>query len=371
MLTCSHTHAGPATPCLQSLGVPDAGYLAELRSKLVGVAVSAWEKRAPARAGAARAPVAIALNRRDARVTDQDGVTDVGTVQPHVEVLRVDDESGKPMAVWMCHPAHPVTLRHDNLLFSADWVGYARQAVERRHPGTVALFAQGCAGNLVSWPHDGAFETAKRQGETFGEAVCSALESAGMSAAAEVACLSEDLRLPLLDPPSPEEARATLAQCRRTRDDRWEQENYGWRMLLDGDVAWAERVVALAESGATGLTVGYEVQATRVGDFAAVGLDGEVFVEYALNIARESPFPLTAVAAYSNGNVGYVPTAAAHERGGYEVDTAIRYYGTLRLAPECEGLILESASKLLNRLYNTPCLFCGSVLVSQVVANLV
>ncbi len=38
---------------------------------------------------------------------------------------------------------------------------------------------------------------------------------------------------------------------------------------------------------------------------------------------------------------------------GYEVDTAIRYYGTLRLAPECERLILESAARLLTRLHRS------------------
>jgi len=162
---------------------------------------------------------------------------------------------------------------------------------------------------------------------------------------------SQELQLPLRNPPPPDEARALLEQCRRERDEKWAGASYGWRQLLDGAVEWAERVVALSEADASGATVPYEVQAVRIGDFAIVALDGEVFVEYALALRQDSPFAWTAVAAYSNGNVGYVPTAAAFGRGGYEVDTAIRYYGTLRLLPDCERLILETARTLLHRLH--------------------
>ncbi|NCO38641.1 MAG: hypothetical protein COZ06_16015 [Armatimonadetes bacterium CG_4_10_14_3_um_filter_66_18] len=353
MLTCSHTHAGPAMPCIRSLGEPDAAYLAELKRTLAAIAQLAWERREPALARASRVPLVFGMNRRDGnRAAAASDNVDRGTVQPHVEVLRVEEASGSPLAVWMCYSAHPVTLREYNLLFSADWVGYARTTVERRLPGAVVLFAQGCCGNTVSWPHDGTYEECERQGRTFGEAVCATPRPTCESGTHHVACASEALQLPLLDPPPVAQARAILAQCRAARDERWEEANYGWRQLLAGDVDWAERVRAAAETGATNLTVDYEVQVVRLGDFAVVGLDGEVFVEYALNLHRGSPFAQTAVTAYSNGNVGYVPTAAAFAAGGYEVETAIRYYRTLMLKPDCERLILESATRLLARLHH-------------------
>ncbi len=351
MITCSHTHSGPATPALPFLGQPDPDCMEDLKGKLAEVGIQAWERRAPASWGAAREEVLVGINRRERRSGEIVlGRNEAGTTAPYVDVLRVDDESGAPMAIWMCHPAHGVTLGSQNLLLSADWPGYAQRAVERTHPGSVALFAQGCCGNINSDPSGSTFEVAEEQGERFARAVQKAAEPIDPGPSAEVSVTSEVLGLPLFDPPPPEEARATLAQLRADREEKWENANYGGRILLDGLVGWGERVLELAEAGATGLTVDFEVQAARIGDFGIVGLPGEVFVEYALQIDRASPCRLTAVAAYTNGMVGYVPTAEAYPAGGYEVETAIRYYGTTMPKPECEQIVVGSAGGLLERL---------------------
>jgi neutral ceramidase len=113
-----------------------------------------------------------------------------------------------------------------------------------------------------------------------------------------------------------------------------------------GDIAWAERLLALAQAGATNLTRPYEVQAMRLGDLLLVGLPGEVFVEYALQIDEGAPQAQTATMAYANDNVGYVPTAAAYAEGGYEVTQAIRFYGDTMLRPESERMIVAAALEL-------------------------
>jgi hypothetical protein len=50
----------------------------------------------------------------------------------------------------------------------------------------------------------------------------------------------------------------------------------------------------------------------------------EPFMELGQAIRASSPFPLTLVAGYTNGMVGYLPTAAAHAEGGYEVTHGCR-----------------------------------------------
>ena len=57
--------------------------------------------------------------------------------------------------------------------------------------------------------------------------------------------------------------------------------------------------------------------------------------------------PNVFVAGYANGNVGYVPTAAAFSEGGYEVDLAYKLYGEQMLTPDAEGIILSAAASLL------------------------
>ena len=68
-----------------------------------------------------------------------------------------------------------------------------------------------------------------------------------------------------------------------------------------------------------------EVQVFRLGGVWLVILPGEVFVEIGWRVrdavagAAGVPARQVVVAAYANGNVGYVPTGAAMPEGGYEV----------------------------------------------------
>jgi hypothetical protein len=74
-----------------------------------------------------------------------------GPIDPEVGVIRVDSAaSGKPMAVLMNFAVHPTVLGSDNMSFSADFVGYARSAVEKMIGGDVlAIFANGAQGTVA------------------------------------------------------------------------------------------------------------------------------------------------------------------------------------------------------------------------------
>ena len=74
-----------------------------------------------------------------------------GPVDPEVGVIRIDSAAtGKPMAVLMNFAAHPTVLGADNMTFSADFVGYARNALEKMIGGDVmAIFANGAQGTIA------------------------------------------------------------------------------------------------------------------------------------------------------------------------------------------------------------------------------
>jgi hypothetical protein len=74
-----------------------------------------------------------------------------GPVDPEVGVIRVDSiATGKPMAVLMNFAAHPTVLGAENMTYSADFVGYARNALERMIGGDVmAIFANGAQGTIA------------------------------------------------------------------------------------------------------------------------------------------------------------------------------------------------------------------------------
>jgi hypothetical protein len=349
MIACSHTHAGPATDCLTTLGKPDAAYLSVLRRKLAGLAKMAKDSAQPAALGTLREPVTVGINRR--QMTER-GMTmarnERGRTAPYVDVVAVDTAAGEPLARLFVHAAHAVTLGSDNQLLSADWPGYAQRYLERVYgPDCVTMFGQGCCGNINSDPV-GSFAVAEAQGRAMAGAVIKAAEYATKEPEVVIGATSEELQLPCADPPAVADAEATLAQARQ--DAANPQLNYGMKLMYAALVEWAERILKLSQAGATGLTVPFEVQTLRLGDFALTGLPGEVFVEYALNLDQTAPYAETATVAYTNGNIGYVPTAEAFPEGGYEVDMAIKLYGDTMPTPACEALILAAGEQQLRAL---------------------
>jgi hypothetical protein len=86
-----------------------------------------------------------------------------------------------------------------------------------------------------------------------------------------------------------------------------------------------------------------EVQVIRIGDLVLVSFPGEAFCEVGLNIKQQSPFEFTFLTSYSNGSVGYAPTADAYGRGSYE-DTLTR------LAPEWQAMYEKKALEMIGRL---------------------
>jgi hypothetical protein len=115
-------------------------------------------------------------------------------------------------------------------------------------------------------------------------------------------------------------------------------------------LAWAEDHLRLAERPEP-RTVPLEVQVVRIGDLALVAIGAEVFLEIGRGIASRSPAPHTLVMGYTNGLIGYLPTAAAFPYGGYEVDGAHKWFGTLMVTADAERLTTEASLRLLAGLW--------------------
>ena len=276
------------------------------------------------------------------------GVNPEGTIAPYVDVLRVDDAEGRMRAVLFSHAAHPVSLGGNSYVISADFPGYAMATVETIFEDTVAMFAQGCCGNINCRLKGTTCET-KMLGQTLGGAVikaAAALETGSVSG--PIASAGEVVELPLQQPPPVEEAGKQFGQAEAALQGALETKHVGRIRTAKRIRDWAADMLALAEEGEKSRTRAFEIHVIRVGEVAFIGLPGEVFVEYQLWLDEQSPFERTFVFGYTNGVIGYVPTADAFPKGGYEVETAHKYYaGTLMLAPECEQVIHDGAMRVL------------------------
>ena len=93
------------------------------------------------------------------------------------------------------------------------------------------------------------------------------------------------------------------------------------------------------------VSVNYACHAVSLGrSVRLISNPSELFCETGMGIKRQSPFPWTGVAGYTDGSAGYIPTRAAYPEGGYEVERACL------VNPEAGEMVEEAGVRLLRSL---------------------
>ncbi|MBI3973369.1 MAG: neutral/alkaline non-lysosomal ceramidase N-terminal domain-containing protein [Chloroflexi bacterium] len=374
-LCTSHTHGGPATRAYGESG-PQANdeYVRLLEQYLAGAVAAAARELRSVTVRVGRGQAAFNVNRR---VRTPEGTVmrpnPEGVVDREVVVVRLDTADGAaaeaggpasptagpaapPLAVLFRYTCHATAMGGNNYLITADYPGAAAVVVEQAYGGqTAALFLQGCTGNIRPnlTSADGGFRSATwpelaRLGRELGGAVLAAAEHAafaGDSAVAwegDTAAAGKTVLLPYGPPPPEAELRTLLDE------GRW----VDGRPAAEGDRRWAGRALEAIQAGNLEAGAQAEVQVFRLGGVWLVTLPGEVFVEIGWRVrdavaAATGASPANVVvAAYTNGNVGYVPTAAAMPEGGYEVTVYRRSGRPSGYAPEAEVVLARTAAAL-------------------------
>jgi len=341
LIGASHTHAGPASQTIRACGYANDAYVEDLLSRIVWAVESALRSMRPARFGFGTAHANIAINRRYRAPSGevQIGENAGGVTDPEVGIWHFTDQEGRPLATVFNYACHAVVMGGDNRLVSADWPGAAQRAIEAGI-GRQAMFLQGCCGNIN--PRErGTFEAVEQTGREVAEAVLAALAVIRSSADLEMSIASETVDVPLQRPISLAEAERTVRESAETlaKDDIPLHERHLCQAYHD----WAQAIISRGATAPT--SVPFEVQRLSLDDAHIIGLPGEVFVEYALNLKKLRPNVM--VSGYTNGNVGYVPTRKAFEDGGYEVDLAYKLYAQQMFTPDAEDVILDAGTRLL------------------------
>lgn len=330
----SHTHSAPWTvgfaanifaedlPAEQMAKVQR--YTKELTDKLEQVALAALADRKPGRLAWASGAVGFAANRR----------TNGGPVDRSVPILCALGPDGQIRAVLANYACHCTTLGADFNQTCADWVGFAGEKLESKHPGMVALVAIGCGADANPQPRggkDGGLAFAQQHGAELAEEVESLLAN------------------PLTD-------LAELPQARLKRIDlpfqtHFTREQWVERSQKPGIVGYHARknLARLDRGEALPTTLPYVVQTWTFNNrLAMVFLAGEVVVDYSLRLKRELDPNRLWINAYANDVPCYIPSKRILQEGGYEAEDSLWYYDRpARLAPETEDLIVQTVESML------------------------
>lgn len=354
MISATHTHSGPQLPrgsLTDDITKANSGrglqYVESLPALIARSVSEAIAKLAPARASAAfEKTEGINFNRR---VLDQNGkciwqpakiapavLRPAGPVDPDLGLLVFDPMAGEqPLAAYVNFAMHPTSVG-GGVRISADYPGaLTRLLRERKGADMIAVFANGCCGNLN---HTDYFTGTRRNTLEIGTAL------------ADVAMQT----WPQLAPQktfAPRARLTTVTLQRRTfsEDDIARAKDVANRMFTETltTVPMAEAVCILETIAKKDVPLEADVQAIALGDDVAIlALPGEIFVELGLAIKKASPFKHTFIAELANGSIGYVPNREAYPQGNYEVVSARGEAGSgEKLVETAIALLKEVAGK--------------------------
>jgi hypothetical protein len=373
LAACTHTHSGPDTLGLSGSGEEQGGYYQETYERAAGCVRAALARVEPVVVSLAQTAVpGLGFNRRivlgdgsahlNLERLDESRIAARGPVDPDASLLLFD-RGEQTLGGISNFTLHATVLNEDNLLFTRDWPGYLVDGLEATLAGRpVVLFFNGAFGNINQIKTPGrwisTFREAKRIGETIAERLSGAVESRRFLGEAE-------------QEPAKEARQETGRQTRQEPAVAWQ---HSWITVprrkargdtrIQRDIARVQAQLAAAEGGDLAeierlrkelmflreeqeLGRGpeqerMEIQRITMGEIEIIGLPGEIFVEYGLELKRSSPKGHCLIFGNANGSAGYVPLPGSFQEGGYET----RLSRGSRLAPEAGTLILRAVENL-------------------------
>ncbi|BCV22319.1 neutral/alkaline non-lysosomal ceramidase N-terminal domain-containing protein [Moorella sp. Hama-1] len=311
----THNHSGPQTSgwFTPSLGPLDIRYVEALEDRIIDGVRSALQNLESVRMDRGTGYCGFSINRRkvvEGEMTmapNPDGPTD-----PEVTVIRFVRETGSTKALLVHYACHATTTG-DNFV-SSEFPGIAMDYLEDKIGGTtVAAYLQGYCGDVrPALIRDGAFyrgddQEVCRLGQTLGDEVLRVIQSQ-MEALQTSRIISQTLTvdLPLQNLPTRSELKTKSAEGGIYAE--WAEILMKHPERIHSSVPLEMTWVHLAE-GLSLLTA-----------------NAEMVVSYGLFIKDKFARRILPV-GYTNGMIGYVPTARQIGEGGYESKDSVLYFG--------------------------------------------
>ena len=306
----SHTHSGPTYS-----EAPEAAKHAIPR---VADAIGAASRSmVAARIGNAWGQIYLGFNRRyllpDGSVQmfwrNETKVSTTFPVDPTVGVIRIDRLDGTPLAVLVNYACHPVVLGPENLNYSADYPSEMRRYIEQEMgSGVMAFFLQGAPGDINPYYDktpliEDAVGMMKQTGRLLGGEAVRVAKTVTTRTPGNLRIQSKTVVLSVAN-------RWNLDKLRAVLRDRYHIEGGRAERLLRERMEMPVTTVLLNFSSPDQ-------------DLAFVGMPGEPFVEFQMQLRAKSPVRNSFLLGYTNGYFAYFPTMAAAVRGGYGADSTV------------------------------------------------
>jgi len=355
MVMATHTHSGPPSDL-------DAPKAKEYLDKAANAVVLANERLKPTILAAGRNKEdRISHNRR---LRCKDGTTHMcwekldtgfvigpwGPIDPEVITISLEQE-GKPTGVIVNFGCHATTLTGNNWLYTADYPGYMAESIRKvKGKDYLPLFFNGPCGNVTQVDYRVGFPDTYQECQRIGYILgVSALE-----AVANEKVVSGDIVTVLKEMVPVKKLTITDEQLAWAEKVMKKVEKEGMPPIqADGipDAIYAKEWMEMHKN--QDQVDSLEVMVVRIGDVAFVGLPGEIFCEFGMDIKAKSPFKNTLVMGLTNDAQGYFPTAVSFTQGPKGFTPMITGYETTPGTTKYEiGAGEKLAASAINQLKN-------------------
>ena len=248
-------------------------------------------------------------------------------------------------------------VHHASDLISADYPGYAVETIKQYFGAkTVAMFAQGCCGDINGEPLNSGFAAAETAGEKLGQAaIKAACESAPLESG-ELKARSITFEIGLHDRPTYDQCRQRLAELKALASSPKAKSMTAEETFWHSDqiLCIKDQIDKIELNKKTPFR--FEANALTMNEqWCLLTMPHEMHCEYQRWADEVSPFQRTMVMGYTNGCEGYIPTNEDMELGGAETapfGAPLWYHHRFAPAIGTEPLIKEKVAALLSNLRN-------------------
>jgi len=336
--------------------------------------------------------------RRAYSLPPDNELAEIGPIDPQIGICRLNKLNGETLAVLYNFAVHPIQ-GVPNGGNTADIIGFASKVIEDNLKGSMALFLQGCGGDINPVNYKGIDNPtdAEPLGNMLGLSILNALQSIKTVNDTEIKVFNEYLELPRANfaqriTTLEAEQRRILNSLRGTNINlktfialntkynsdseypsfyrqRYMQEEKQDRIdmiRLDSinrkdienyrsNIYMMERLTRIRENlslvkmhqlkSAGASTIKVEIMGVRIGNMRLITFPGELTVQLGLNIKKSAINENTFIAAYTNGYIYYAPTAEQLRNIGEAQEDS-----DTNLAPEWQMMFENKATEILRKL---------------------
>lgn len=349
IIASTHTHGSPLMGTAIFEGIPsDPEYTSHTIKKFITAAKAALDNMVDARFACGSAESRDYLFNR--RVVDPQGKIRMnfidaehlkdcrveGEPDPELQLLRIEDLSGKPLALLVNYALHNNANIYNGPGYTADISGALRKHLHKLYgEDTAVLFMPSACGD-INWIDLDRLDFCHRN---------DFYDRVGLSYAGKVAAIDADItsqtgairsltrELVLMDRPYTDyEATVDFTfGPPETQKEIWDHYKADYAAHKDDPLKENHLHLSAFSLGE---------------DFAVVTAPVELFCQYGMEIKAKSPFRHTMFWELTNGHEGYAPSPEAIAAGGYEArklvrDTHLEIHAAEKIAAACLEMLEE------------------------------